>query len=100
SPATATRLGMVTTQLVNGLNLNTGADVDDFSFQNTRAGVYVVAATGGVRLRVFDAMGNTVGQGVGQVGVRIFRPRSSLFVEVTSPNGAPVPAYSLAIASV
>jgi hypothetical protein len=96
--AQATPLGNVTQVVVTGLWLNTASDVDDFAFRNARAGLYVVNAQG-MNLLVIDAFGHVLAQGSGQVALRIARPRTPIFVQVTASAGAPVSSYSLSVAS-
>jgi hypothetical protein len=84
--------------VVTGLWLKTASDVDDFVFRNARAGLYVVNAQG-MNLLVIDAFGHVLAQGSGQVALRIARPRTPIFVQVTAAAGAPVSSYSLSVAS-
>jgi len=96
--AQATPLGTVNQMVIlPGLSLTNGSDRDVFVFQNARAGVFYVGATG-TFLRVYDAHGNTISAGVNIVGMQVLRARSTLYVEVSSPTGTAVPLYTLVVA--
>ncbi len=85
--ALATNLGVVAgTATVGNLTLNT-SDVDNFVFRNGKAGIYRVTA-GGTAIRVYDGFGNQLASGSGELLIRIFKPRTSLYVQISSPTGA------------
>ncbi len=95
--ATATPLGTIFQAALPNMTLVNGSESDYFVFQNARAGVYVVS-TAGTHVRVVDAFGNIVATGLNQVAIRIFRPHSTLYVEVSSAVGDAVSNYGLTIA--
>ncbi len=95
--ATATQLGVISQANLPNLSLPGGTDADFYVFRNARAGVYAISAVG-TRIQVVDAYGNVVVSGVNQVGIRIFRPRSPLYVVITSADGNPVFNYGLGLA--
>jgi hypothetical protein len=99
TPALATQLGLVggTTTLA-GLSLTTRSDLDAFAFVSSRAGVYQVSAPG-TMVRIVDASGRQVALGANQVAIRVLRPRTTLFVEISAPGASPVASYSLRIAA-
>jgi hypothetical protein len=93
----ATRLGAVARPVtIAGLSLSTAGDVDDFVFTNLRAGVYQVSAAG-TTVHVLDGSGRLIAAGSGAVAVRVFRPRTRLYVQITPPGGTPVANYALTI---
>lgn len=96
--ALATNLGVVAgTATVGNLTLNT-SDVDNFVFRNGKAGIYRVTA-GGTAIRVYDGFGNQLASGSGELLIRIFKPRTSLYVQISSPTGAENENYSLIVAA-
>jgi hypothetical protein len=96
TPARATRLGLVSATAVGGLTLDTPGDVDVFSFQTARAGTFQVTAPG-TTVRVLNASGSTIAVGAGQVTVAASRARTTLYVQITSPDGRAVSGYGLTI---
>ena len=107
TPATATRLpaGAASPVVVVGLSLHNGSDVDDFAWQNTKAGVYVAAAATSpgsppARVRVLTASGAVLADGLGTQVFRLGRPGMKVVVEVTSPTGRAVPNYGLVLVQV
>jgi hypothetical protein len=96
TPATATRLGTITATAVGSLTINTPTDIDFFTFQAARVGVFQVSAPGTV-VRVFDGSGNLLAAGLGQTNVVVTRARKPLFVEILGPNGQTVAGYGLTI---
>ena len=92
---TATRLGRFSQGAVNGVNLNTGADLDYYSFQAASAGVLEVAAAG-TWIQVLNSRGAVLGQGSGVVDVSAAR-NATLVVRVQSADAAPLASYSLSI---
>jgi len=97
APTPVMPLGVVTQTFVPGLSLPDANGHATFVFQNAAAGVYYVGANG-ANLRVYDAAGKTVVTGTNLVGMRVFLARSTLYVEVTSADGSPLPGYTLAVA--
>jgi predicted Zn-dependent protease len=97
--AQATKLGLVSTTVTAGnLTLDSAGDVDNFNFRNGKAGIYQVGA-GGSMIRVFDGFGRQLAVGADNVSIRVFRPRTSLFVQISSPSGTPLANYSLTVSA-
>lgn len=95
---TATRLGVISQAYLPNLTLSSGTETDYYVFRNARAGVYVVSAPG-TQVRAFDAAGNLLATGVNQASVKFVRPRSTLYVQVSSSDGNAVPHYGVGITS-
>lgn len=91
----ATNLGRFSEGTVYGVSLNTGSDLDYYSFQTTAAGVVEIAAAG-TSIQVLNTRGGVLAQGNGVVDVSAAR-NATLVVRVQSANGAPLASYSLSI---
>jgi hypothetical protein len=96
SAATATWLGRITRETLGGMNLNTGADLDNFKFQLGTAGSYVVSAPGTL-IQVTNARGRYVAGGLNLATLPSARPGTTFFVRIAPPAFAPVTGYSLTI---
>ncbi|WP_406699484.1 matrixin family metalloprotease [Singulisphaera sp. Ch08] len=97
--ALATNLGAVPGAVtVANLTLDTSSDLDNFIFRNGKAGVYRVTATGAA-IRIFDGYGNQLAAGTGDVSIRIFKPRTSLYVQISSATGTENANYSLIVSA-
>ena len=97
SIATATALGNVSRTTLNNLTLDTGSDVDVFSFRGVKGGVYSISAFG-TTIQVVDATGRILASGNDSVSLRVGRPRSTVYVEISATNQVAVSDYTLSIA--
>ena len=77
------------------MSLNTGADLDYYSFQTASAGVVEVAAAG-TWIQVLNTRGGVLAQGNSVVNVSAAR-NATLIVRVQSANGSPLASYSMSI---
>jgi len=93
---TATRLGKFSQGAVSGVSLNTGADVDYYSFQTAAAGIVEITAAG-TWIQVLNSRGGVLAQGTGVVDVSAAR-NTTLTVRVQSANWSPLASYSMSIA--
>ncbi len=97
--AQATNLGLVAGSVtVGNLTLDTAGDLDNFVFRNGKAGIYRVVA-GGTAIRIFDGFGNQLAAGTGELLIRVFRPRTSLYVQISSATGTVNENYSLIVSA-
>jgi predicted Zn-dependent protease len=95
----ATNLGVVAKTSTSGnLTLDTGADVDYFTLRSGRPGVYRVVANGAL-VQVFDGKGRRLAIGGSEVSLRVFRPRTPLYVTISSATGLALENYSLTVAA-
>ncbi|MDR3621492.1 MAG: matrixin family metalloprotease [Paludisphaera borealis] len=94
--STASRLGKVSQGTVYGLNLNTGSDLDYFTFQTSTGGSLQFTAAG-TTIVVYNSRGKVLAQGAGVVNVSAAR-NATLIVRTQSPNSVPVASYTLTIA--
>jgi hypothetical protein len=94
--AQTTALGTVSSTSINELSLGRGSAVERFSFKAARAGVYQISAPG-TSIRVLGSSGNILVTKEGRVTLRVPRARTSFMIEISSPGGTPVAAYSLSI---
>lgn len=97
--AQPTRLGVVPKIVaVGNLTLDSSADVDTFNFRNGKAGIYRVAA-GGTLIRVFDGFGRQLAVGADDIAIRVFRPRTSLYVQISTTSATASGSYALTVAA-
>ncbi|SIN74463.1 Matrixin [Singulisphaera sp. GP187] len=97
--ALATNLGIVVNSVtVGNLTLDTAGDVDTFVLRNGKAGIYRILA-GGAAIRVFDRFGNPLASDVGELSIRVFKPRTPLYVQISSATGTGNENYSLIVSA-